>query len=702
MDDGKRRRPLLLIPALLLALRPAAWAGGGNVAGRGSPAAGAVPVGVSGPGVQPIDLAPTTLSTSLDPAGGPILAAPALPAPAEPAALPAAPARALPTVAADVPPAAAVLPIPAAPADALAADAPRADRTRTEGGEQAETGAAVPPIASLQQSAPLKAVVGGDPQASAAGLGRLYEGAPTGPVQFLNEDGPMWTFRAPGAGDPAPRGPPAKDYGGRTPVHVMFGGGVNGPSPRLWIPQYAREAVQEISARGEIPGLELLVVDGSKGDLQDVGDNFLAQDISEHGPASLASATRAVLEWAERNNRVIVGANAILHPFVSFATALQELVRDSGHNPDIPVNPAAAVASAIKKSRTRQLVNQYAPAQRLPSMVVTTREEAAAAFREIAATRPGARAFMKLEESSGKVSMKGDIGSPERAAEAFDEVMKDMEYWNANPGAKKAFSVQGDGRVIIERQIEGDDEYDVELTLARSADGGIEGQGFVIGNATPVPGSKAEKNMSFPALLGPSLQRALVQAAVEAVLAVWRPFGLLPFGNFHVELKLEDAADPQLLEINPTRPLGGTFGVPLVLEWSGLNLVRAGVRAALGLPLDGPAGQPATVIELRKGIPDHSGELEALDIPEAPEGLQVILVKKPGDKIEGTNDGGRGGFDSSGFYVIVRGRTLQEDAIALALEFMSRVQVRIRTAAGVVTQAGDVYHSRTDQRRLPL
>src|SRR5581483_7105559 len=169
----------------------------------------------------------------------------------------------------------------------------------------------------------------------------------------------------------------------------------------------------------------------------------------------------------------------------------------------------------------------------------------------------------------------------------------------------------GPPKLLIEGKIDRVAEYDVELGISRLKDGTLDVLGFIIGN--PAPGEK-EKGYLFgmDGLLSRELQRKLLIAAVEAVSAVWGKFGGLPFGNFHVEYILRgNAEDPQpaLVEINATRPIGGN-GVRVAREWHGeLNLVRNGLRAALGLPQKAPETQPQDSLLLLGITPAVTGTL---------------------------------------------------------------------------------------------
>ncbi|HVE14824.1 MAG TPA: hypothetical protein VNI01_15620, partial [Elusimicrobiota bacterium] len=538
------------------------------------------------------------------------------------------------------------------------------------------------------------------------------------------------------------------DFGGKTPAMLLIGAGYTAPFLRPWITEHTREEVAAI-AEGEIPGLETVVIDNPKNKPPTIPENrFIPVDIQsltgESTPAALQAAADTIVDFLVQHDLVGIGSMAVINSFVLLNAYVQNALKRV--TPAVQANPAEAVLAGIKKSLTRTLVAEHAPHRTVWSAKVNTEkdsrevvvEQAKAAFRRLRELRPDADAVIKFDTSAGKGGLRKDgIDSEEAVAAAVLDIYRELDdFWAKNETVRQLHTVSAHPSFILEEKISGISEYDVEMVFRTAANGVLEAFAFVIGNPNPVRVSAAEKGATFPAMLGADLRMDTILAAIESTLAVWHP--VLPFGNFHIEIKISDDGRPLLIEINPTRPGGATI-VPDTIAWTSrayneagevveqapLNLIRAGVRANLGLSLFGVDGSPvpadpAGVLVRRKLLPAENGKLVEVTLDdhvlgagssiELAPGVELTITKNPGENVyaAGPTPSNSTITYSDDTIGRVKVRTTgesnatQEEAIAAALAALARVKVHIKTVDGRdIVQPGDAYHFVEDEIYLP-
>lgn len=581
-------------------------------------------------------------------------------------------------------------------------------------------------VGRLSQDANVQAAVDTDhPQGQAPALGKVYEGiGPKGQDRavFTNNDGPFYKVNY----QPATRLAPSRtaaDTTGRTPVHILIGAG--GGYGRGWSADWTKDAVGEI-AQNEIPGLKSLVIDSEKNRPADA-EHFIAADLSDVSEENKKALGEKVVKYLNDHHMIAMGANALIQGYIRMAPVIQAAVKE-GNNPNILVNPAAAVEATVDKLATRMIVGEQVERLKWPAASPGTiadpdiEEKAVATFREIKKQTPSGKVVLKLVTAAGKAGLRaGGIETDDQMREAVREVITELkDYWGANPAMRTLYiesENNGPSRFLIEGLIDRLAEVDVELSMSVLKDGTLDIGGFIIGN--PNPGDKEKGYLyGMNGLLSAELQRMLILAATEAVVATWKKHEGLPFGNFHVELILRgDAADPKpaLVEINATRPIGGN-GVRFAKEWhSEINLIRNGIRASLGLPQLDLKEQPKDSL-LALGItPSVSGTITKIESsPElaaakfsdfgkddaitkkvgAPVFLQLSEIGEHVDGAETPHPGGLGAMAA-------RGKDAP-DAVKNILAGLDKTSYDITKANGEVhTQKGSEEHSELDYRALP-
>ncbi|MBI3288698.1 MAG: hypothetical protein HYZ74_04190 [Elusimicrobia bacterium] len=476
----------------------------------------------------------------------------------------------------------------------------------------------------------------------------------------------------------------------------------------------------------EIPGMQSILVDVEKNRPADA-KHFIAADISDTSDANIRAITAKVMEYVEKNNLVVMGANTFNQAYIRIAPAIQAAAQIS-NNPAIRVNPAGAVDATVNKLETRQIVGESIKSLRWPAKSPGTiedadiEERAVATFREIVKQTPSGKVVLKLVTAAGKAGLRaGGISTEQEMREAVRGVITEIKtYWRTNATLGNLYTVdhgeKDPPRLLIEGMIDRLSEVDVEPVVSILADGTLDIVGFIIGN--PNPGEK-EKGYLFgvDGFLSKELQRSLMVGAVESVLAVWHRFGALPFGNNHVEKMLRgEPSDPRpaLVEINGTRPIGGT-GMRFATEWHPeINLVRGGIRASLGLPQIVPKEQPKDSFLALAISPAVTGVIEKVELPAdlaqaqlSEFGLAQSVSRKnaatysaisvAGDQVEGADSPHPGAVGA----VTVRGAD-GPDAVRKILPVLNSITAHIQTPdRGVRVQKGDEEHSTADYRVLP-
>jgi hypothetical protein len=728
----KKAAALAVSAALLLASVPAATYAQVVDAAAGAESAATPHGGPSISAPAPISLSPVLVSPSVMALSPSALAA--APAPAPAAAAGAAAARVAPVAA----PALTLAPAAAAstlesPTPAQAAAAQAAAPAAAAAGpassaaapETAAPGAAVRSgVAGLVRALTRRAAVPSANQAAAdqgRELSKVYEGVgPQGADRavFTEASGPVMRLNYQPAG--AKARPHAALDKARTPVHILIGSGA--AYGRGWVAEWNKQAVDEIG-RNEIPGLRSLVIDSEANRPADA-EYFVAADLADQSEENKKAVAAKVVEYLEKHNLQAAGANAFVQGYIRWAPVIQDAVSES-NNPRVLINPAGAVETTVDKLATRTVVGKHVASLAWPAVSPGAvddpeiEEKAVATFREVAKQTPSGKVVLKMVTAAGKAGLRaGGIGTEEEMRQAIREVVAELKGFWANSELHDLYlgsDKNGAPRFLIEGLIDRLSEVDVELTASVLTDGTIDILGFIIGN--PNPGDK-EKGYLFgmKGLLSEELQRRLVLAAVESVVASWKEFEGLPFGNFHVELILRgEASDPQpaLVEINATRPIGGS-GVRFAKEWHPeINLIRAGLRASLGLPQLAPKTQPQDSL-LALGItPSVSGTIEKAESPadmthgkmsdfgtgvtRRSDGPVFVQLSEKGEHVEGAETPHPGGLGA----MTVRGADAP-DAVKNNLRALDRVSYEIRKADGQIHhQKGGEEHSEADYTALP-
>ncbi|MEX3105746.1 ATP-grasp domain-containing protein [Streptomyces sp. ST1015] len=133
-----------------------------------------------------------------------------------------------------------------------------------------------------------------------------------------------------------------------------------------------------------------------------------------------------------------------------------------------------------------------------------------------------------------------------------------------------------------------------------------------------------------PAPVADADAAALAATAVQAVKALG-----LGFGAAHVELRLR-LGEPVLIEVNPR--LAGGMIPELIRSATGVDLVRAQVSAALGLPVDLEAVRSHHA-RLRFLVVDTPARLAGPpDTGGLPEGAEAVLTGRTGVRLEPQRD----------------------------------------------------------------
>jgi|GEM_PF-5003159 len=580
-------------------------------------------------------------------------------------------------------------------------------------------------VKALSRNAAVRAAVDtGRAAGQGAALQKIYDGVGTKGADravFANATGPVFSVNYQ-PGQRLARPTPRQDDG-RTPVHLLVGSG--SLYGRSWSREWAKNAIEEISGK-EIPGLKHVVIDDERFRPTD-GSHFIAADLLDMSEANKQDVAQKVLSYLEKNGMVAVGANTLVQGYIRMAPVIQEAVRQA-NNPSILVNPAAAAEATVDKLATRTIVGEQVDSLKWPAISPGAvddpqiEEKAVQAFREVKKKTPSGKVVLKLVTGAGKAGLRaGGIATEEEMRESVRGVVKELkEYWGKNADLRDIYvesDKNGAPRLLIEGMIDRLAEVDVELSISVALDGTLDVQGFIIGN--PNPGDK-EKGYLFGmnGLLSAELQRALILSSIEAVAATWGRFAGLPFGNFHVEMILRgDPSDPKpaLVEINGTRPIGGN-GVRFAREWhSDIDLIRNGVRAALGLPQEAPSAQPQDSL-LALGItPAVTGTVTKTE--SAPEltparfadfGKDDAITKKAGgpvfiqaseigEKVEGADSPHPGGLGA----MVARGANAPA-AVKNVLAGLDKTNYEITQENGEVrAQKGSEEHSEADYRVLP-
>ncbi len=433
------------------------------------------------------------------------------------------------------------------------------------------------------------------------------------------------------------------------------------------------------------------------------------------------TAVAVIIDYLRRNNLVAVGVNTFLQPYIPWASMVQEAVART-NNPAILVNPIGAVNAVVNKLVTREAINSAVESLRWPAesagRITATDFEATAvaAFRSVSIRTPTGKVVLKPVTGAAKAILRLGMGTEEEMRAAARSAQEELKYWEADAERGNLHLHSLDREMMVEGLLDALAEVDVELAISLLRDGSLDVLGFIIGN--PEPGH-LEKGYLFGmnGLLSTTLQRQLVVSAIEAVVAVWRKYGALPFGNVHKEMKLRgDPTDPKLgsIEINAPRPIGGN-GVRLAREWHfEIDLIYAGLRAALGLPQVAPRSQPKDSFLALAATPVVSGRVDTITVPAGMPrasfsdfGREVALSKQvpdpiyvslsdPGEEVQGVKSAEPGVLGA----VVARG-TDALDAVRRVLAAWSSVEYLMTTPNGPRVQIGSEEHSLTDYRALP-
>ncbi len=586
-------------------------------------------------------------------------------------------------------------------------------------------GAGAASVQALAQDPNVKAAVDTEhADAQAPALQKVYEGVgPKGADRavFSGEEGQVMRMEYQPADRAARREMTLEK--GKTPVHVLVGAG--GHYGRAWGHDWAKAEAERVG-RGEIPGLKQVVIDAEKHRPADA-EHFIAHDILDMSAENKKALSDKLIKYLDDHHMTALGANTTLQGYSRMVPAVQQAIKQF-NNPSILVHPAAAVEAAADKMLTRVVVGERIESLKWPAASPGAvddpdiEEKAVRTFREIVAKTPSKKAVLKLQTAAGKAGLRVGIGSEEEMREAVRSVKKEItEYWGAHPEERSIYiesEKNGPSRFLIEGMIDRLAEGDAELNVAVNKDGTLSVMGFIIGN--PDPGDK-EKGYLFGmnGLLSPELQRAVILAMTEAVVAAWGKFGGLPFGNFHMEFILRgDPSAPEvaLVEINAIRPIGGN-GVRLAKEWHGeINLIANGLRASLGLPLVFPETQPTDSL-LALGItPAVSGTITKIDetpglakadgfakfgngeqITKKTDGPIFLQLSELGEKVEGADSVHPGGLGA----MVGRGADANA-AVKNVLAGLRQTGYEITKPDGTVyKQNGAEEHSEADYRALP-
>ena len=533
--------------------------------------------------------------------------------------------------------------VPSTPVSSLAAatarTAPAAFRTRRG---QAPRAGGQRGVGRLARNPDVQAAVdAAHPSGQGQAFERIYEGVgprEEGALAFSeNGRGPIFHARYRPAAALQRPSPVSSDSRGK--VHILVGSGK--AYERGWASEWTKRVVDEIAAN-EVPGLKLLVIDAA--DKRPEGaDHFIAADIDDLSEENRGKVAELVNEYLKTHGLEAVGANTLQQAYVRWTPVVQNAVRRF-NNAAILAHPVAAAEAVADKFAMRQIVGERIESLRWPAQSPGAIDDpdierkALEAFREIQKQTPSGKVVLKLATSAGKAAQRvGGIATEEELIVAIRDVKFEIEtFWKAQDAdiynTYLESDKNGSSRFLIEGMIDALTEVDAELAISLLPDGTLDILGTIIGNPNP---GHAEKGYVFgmKGLLSEELQRELLLAAVQAVVAVWDKFGALPFGNFHTELMLRgDPLDPKaaLVEINALRPIGGN-GIRWAREWSEeFDLVRAAVRASLGLPQIPVSRQPQDTFLLLGITPRESGTVMKAEVPlDLPRAVTADFGKTP-------------------------------------------------------------------------
>lgn len=385
-------------------------------------------------------------------------------------------------------------------------------------------------------------------------------------------------------------------------------------------------------------------------------------------------------------------------------------------------NTARAVVTAHTKSLARQAVNQALPKHATISGVVDTEQQAVNLYRRIEEVEgAGAAVVMKPITGGGSHGVRKDIAGEARVREAFHELTAELEEFARRPGAG-ASNIDRGTPLMIEAQIHGV-EVDVELVrqAGRTA-------AAIVSDNPPMGSNGTELGTTYPSQLPLSVQDAAIEAAGKFADAVG-----LGEGNLHIEVFVTprgvqarrvsaeglvdgrfaaieagpagasvrdmtaEEVSVKLIEINAR--LGGAFVFEAIRLATGYDLIRSGVRSALGLPVETPptgvnlARAASGFVEAKFLISGTTGVIErikGLEKAARMAGVRFVrMLKKEGEPVMSMFDDT---FDYVGYFLVEA--ATPEAVYRLTMEALDKVRLYIRAPDGRLTiQKGTFAHS---------
>jgi len=401
--------------------------------------------------------------------------------------------------------------------------------------------------------------------------------------------------------------------------------------------------------------------------------NFIPGQIDDHSPENMREIVQRVAEFAR--GRTIDAVMTFINPYAELAGHLADRLGAAG-------NSAAAVRTAHVKALARERLASV-PEITVPFRVVRSTEAARKAFWAMG----GGSFVMKPIVGAGSTFVRTGIDSEEAAARSFEDIDQGVRGYAGRAGAGWDTLDLYPG-IMMERQLHGP-EIDVELVVRRGASGRTEAAFSHVVDNPPMDGPYAvEKGLTSPSRLPRGIQAAAIEGAVEAA----RVLGLT-VGNLHVE-EIITPEGPKVVEVNAR--MGGGRSMLVIREVTAVNLVEAGMRALLGMPVPPARERPDFILERRFINPKVSGRIEYVrgleDAARIVGKDRVHLYKAVGDRILAAPDHFH---DRIGAAEAVG--SSYDAAFDRLLDAMKRVQVGIKTERGeLVEHTGDDSHWKVD------
>lgn len=578
------------------------------------------------------------------------------------------------------------------PAAALVAVAPRANAPVTPvapvvgratlGGASASGLALAPASLSATQLAPLPQLAPSLAPALAPSRAAAQDGARAAPAPAAVPASPAPSAPQAQAADAAapaaaPASPAADGFAAEESVRGKTVVLVGTKGSRPFIIEEAVRIAKEL-------GLNLVLVDdkanraNSEGVIPD--SHFIHAPINTRSASAMDNIADAVAAHPEASKAYAV--TGFMSLYATLTGKITDKLGARGIAGDV-------VAAADNKPETRKRLNTD-PTQAVPYAKLSSEKAARKAYHDISENGKY-KVMLKTNRGENSRFLDVNIKSEDEAAAAYLKMDAAVRDFVARPESRQTTFATHPG-IMMERMLEkapGTVETSVEVVMQNgkaawamvSDTRGIGKNGELAGGI-----------LVFPSQQPSAEHTALIEASERALAALG-----LRDGNARLDM-FTTPEGPRVIEINPF--MGGVAIWQAVKSLTGMSLVEQGLRAVLGLKVDG--GHAADgVLHYIFLASSRNGTLEGVEGLDAAKKLPGVELARsfvePGDHIVAA----KGNAYEEWAEVIGKGKDWRE-AINNALAAARRMTLRIKRANGEIVRARGDYQQPTAQDLSPL